>query len=190
MPLNRAGEILQDNLSLNHIVNVRAMNEVVGSADGMVRFTELPNASMGSRVATGRVSNEATEAMSYEIKQVALDAYAPVKPSLIKIDTQGYVYQPLSGLKNIIREQKPHLALEIDGKKAIEQYGNNFEKIFDIIGQGGYEFFIQFEAGEQPVAIDFSCIIPEWEKRNQFQKDIHLYARNPERFSSARHEQR
>ena len=80
-------------------------------------------------------------------------------------------------------EQKPNLALEIDGKKAIERYGNNFEKIFKIIWQNEYTYFVQFEADEEPEQIEFSKILTEWEKRNSFNKDIHLYARNSKSFS-------
>ena len=176
-------EILKENMSLNNISNVHAINAAVGSGTSVVNFTEFENNSMGSKVVPNETGHNLKRAMTYEIDQVSLDTYKSVRPSLIKIDTQGYIYQPLLGLKRIIAEQKPNLALEIDGKKEIEQYGNNFEAIFEIIEQNEYSYFVQFEEDREPEQIEFSKILTEWDIRNNFNKEIHLYAKNSVRFS-------
>ena len=84
-------------------------------------------------------------------------------------------------MEKLIAEQKPNLALEIDGKPVINQYGDHFEKIFEIIRQDDYTFFIQFQETEEPEQIEFSGIVREWEKRNALSSPIHLYVKNSRR---------
>ncbi len=156
-------EILKENIVLNNILNINPINEAVGNDNSFVTFIEFANSSMGSKVECEGYKYNKKQAVSYEIKQVSLDKYASMRPALIKIDTQGYVYQPLVGAKKLIEEQKPNLALEIDARVEINRYGNNFETIFEIINHHEYTFFIQFES-EEPEQIEFSKILIEWEK--------------------------
>ena len=168
-------EILRSNLSLNDIDNVSAVRAVVGGFDGVVDFIEDAASSMGAHVATG---NENPGTGGSKIDQVSLDRHANDRPSLVKMDTQGYLYQPLLGLQGIIRNQRPNLALEIDGKGAIENYGDNFNEIFDLIAHEDYTYFVSFDEKEEPMEIKLSELMPAWEKRNNFTQDIHLFARN------------
>lgn len=168
-------EILKKNLALNDINNVTAIRAVVGSCPGSVNFIEDAESSMGSHVVPG---NDNSGRDILKIEQVCLDVHAAERPALVKIDTQGYVYQPLLGLKDIIKYQRPNLALEIDGKKAINQYGDNFSKIFDLIAHEDYLYFVSFDESEEPKQINLSDLPREWEKRNNFTKDIHLFALN------------
>jgi FkbM family methyltransferase len=177
-PGKRNFEVLKENIVLNGISNIIPINEVVGNDNSLVNFIEFTYASMGSKVDIGKENYSKDQAIRYEIRQISLDKYASFRPSLIKIDTQGYVYEPLLGARELIKKQKPNLALEIDSKAAISQYGNNFEKIFEIIEQKDYMFFIQFESSEEPEQIEFSKILLEWEKRNRYSKEIHLFAKN------------
>lgn len=168
-------EILKKNLALNDIKNVSAIRAVVGSCAGSVDFMEDAASSMGSHVVP---DNGSGGRGSSKIEQVSLDVHAADRPALVKIDTQGYVYQPLLGLKDIIKNQRPNLALEIDGKNTINQYGDNFSKIFDLIAHEDYIYFVSFDEREEPAQINLSNLIHEWEKRNNFTKDIHLFAKN------------
>ena len=170
-------EVLKENISLNNLSNVHPINAAVGGSRDVVRFIEFLDNSMGSKVASGSAGPGRTSE-TYEVEQVLLDDSASLRPALIKIDTQGYVYQPLLGCRKIIEEQKPHLALEIDGKEDIEQYGANFDRILPIIHHEEYDYFAQFEEGEEPVPIPFSEILPQWNRRNGLMKNIHLYAKN------------
>lgn len=170
---------LQENIALNRITNVRPINAVVGPDDASVDFEEHLNESMGSKVTTHNVNEfHRVGTQRYEIEQVSLDRHSTEQIALIKIDTQGYVYQPLEGAKRIIQDQKPNLSIEIDSRAEIERYGNNFQKIFEIIAQDEYTFFAQFEAAEQPLQMELEEVLREWEKRNKFSKDIHLFAKN------------
>jgi hypothetical protein len=78
---------------------------------------------------------------------VGLDVHASEKPNLIKLDTQGYVYQPLVGLRNILETLRPNLALEIDRKSDIEAHGSSIEQIFDLISFDDYTYFVHFRVG-------------------------------------------
>lgn len=170
-------EILKENLALNNIENVSAINAVVGSCAGSVDFIEYADNSMGSRVAPSNGS-AGRDGTIRNLKQVSLDVHMAERPALVKIDTQGYVYQPLLGLKDMIENQRPNLALEIDGEDAIKEYGDNFSKIFDLIKHDDYIYFVSFDSSEEPVQMKLSELITEWEKRNNFTKDIHLFAQN------------
>lgn len=171
-------DVLRENISLNNMTNVVPINAAVGNANDVVYFTEYPNGSMDSQVTRRSKGHVKQLETCYAMQQVSLDNCGLDNPSLIKIDTQGYVYEPLQGMRKIITEQKPNLALEIDSKETVEKYGDNFENIFEIIKQDEYIYFIQFDAREEPQQIEHSKILQEWEKKNGFTKEIHLYAKN------------
>lgn len=171
--------VLVDNIKLNAIQNIFPIHAAVGAQDGFVGFDEYPDESMGSRVHTHGALVSSIQ--TYTVKQVSLDSHAPEKPTLIKIDTQGYVYQPLLGLKNIIRDQRPNLALEIDGIKAISKYGENFYKIFELIEHEDYEHFVAFNPREYPKQISLNSIVGQWKALNGLSGDIHLFAKNRRR---------
>jgi len=171
--------VLVDNLRLNAIQNVVPVQAASGDRDGVVVFDEYPEASMASKV--HGPGGAAPAAQTRQVDQVALDAHAAERPALIKIDTQGYVYQPLLGAKNLIREQRPHLALEIDGIEAIREYGDNFHKIFELIDHADYDYFVAFSDAEYPRRIALADVVSRWKSLNGLSGSIHLFARNRNR---------
>ena len=177
-PGNHNFETLLENIQLNRIENIQPLKQVVGDENTSVSFTEFMSDSMGSMV-TGNQDADAqgTAADTYIVQQVKLDQYLSKKPTLIKIDTQGYVYQSLLGAKTILEQLKPNLALELDSKDATKVYGDNFEKIFDLINYPEYEYYVQF-ASEPPEKIQFSDILSTWETKNNFASEIHLFVKN------------
>ena len=171
--------VLVDNLQLNAIRNVIPVQAAAGDSNGVVVFDEYPEASMASKVHAHDASPPS--ARSREVRQVCLDTHAAERPALIKIDTQGYVYQPLLGAKNLIREQRPHLALEIDGIEAIREYGDNFHKIFELIDHADYDYFVAFDSGDYPAQIALGEVVAQWRSLNNLSGNIHLFARNRNR---------
>ena len=169
-------EILKDNILLNNIENIVPINKAVGDKDCVIKFAEFSESSMGSKVAIDNNEFNTGQSNTYNINQVSLDTLSVI-PDFIKIDTQGYVFQPLLGAKTIIEERKPNLALEIDSRDVVNHYGNNFEKIFNLIDQNEYIYFIQFD-GKEPEKIELSNILSEWKKQNNYSKEIHLYVKN------------
>jgi FkbM family methyltransferase len=178
-PGARNYEILNANLRLNNVENVIPIRAVVGSDNSVVEFHEFLNDSMGSRIAQGDLLPSKNEYSVQHVPQVALDVHKTERPSLIKIDTQGYVYQPLLGLKSLIDSQRPNLALEIDPKVAVDQYGDNFERMFELIDYDNYMYFVHFSEDEEPHQTKLSDVLPEWKRLNNFSKEIHLYAKRP-----------
>ena len=69
------------------------------------------------------------------------------------------------------------LAIEIDSKRQINTFGNNFEKLFDIINHPDYDYYVSFSSAK-PKKIKFAKIIPTWNKINRCSKDIHLFCIN------------
>lgn len=167
-------EVLKKNLILNSVENVEPLRVAVADYSGEVYFREDPLSSMGSHV---RVAPEFSEGA---VKAVKLDELsgAGARPDLIKIDTQGYVYQTLLGGKQTIEQHRPNLAIEIDSRKAIASYGDYFDSIFELIDDPIYEYFVQYCSSEIPVCMSLKKIYEGWRMRNNFTRDIHLFARN------------
>ena len=86
---------------------------------------------MGSKVACDAPWSNEDDSVQ-RVAQVALDVHEAEKPSLIKIDTQGYIYQPLLGLKSIIDTRRPKpCSRNLTQKAKLIVYGENFERIFE-----------------------------------------------------------
>lgn len=172
-PGARNYEVLRRNLRLNGIQNVTAVRAAVGAETKTIEFIEISDASMGSHVATGAVRHNNAQ----QVPQVCLDVHASEKPGLIKLDTQGYVYQPLVGLRNVLETLRPNLALEIDRKSDIEAYGSKIEQIFDLISFDDYTYFVHFHESEKARPITLPKLLAEWERLNSCNEEIHLYAK-------------
>jgi FkbM family methyltransferase len=172
-PGARNYDVLRRNLRLNGVENVIAVRAAVGNETKTIEFIEIPDASMGSHVATGAVSHDKAQ----EVPQVCLDVDALEKPDLIKLDTQGYVYQPLVGLQNILKTFRPNLALEIDRKSDLEAYNSSIEQIVDLISFDDYTYFVQFHEREKPRPITLPNVLAEWKRLNNCNEEIHLYAK-------------
>jgi FkbM family methyltransferase len=175
-PGARNYEVLRRNLRLNGIENVIAVRAAVGAETKTIEFIEVPDGSMGSHVATGAVSHDEAQ----QVPQVCLDVDALEKPNLIKLDTQGYVYQPLLGLQNILKTLRPHLALEIDRESDLEAHNSGIEEILDLISFDDYTYFVQFHASEKARPIKLANLLAEWKRLNNCNEEIHLYAKKTE----------
>ena len=171
--------VLVENLELNGIRNVVAIQAAVGDTEGFVEFEEFSGSSMASRVHAAAMPQASVP--TAKVRQATLDAHAPERPALIKIDTQGYVYQPLLGARKLIEEQRPNLALEIDGIEAVREYGDNFFRIFELIDHPDYEYFVAFAASEYPSPVALREVITRWKSLNNLSGNIHLFARNRNR---------
>ena len=165
--------ILKENLELNNVKNVTAINAACGANNGFVYFDENREHSMGSSVSTN-----VNKFSSRKVDLVSLDNHINESPTLVKIDTQGYVYQPLLGMSNLIRVHRPNLAIEIDGRKAISRYGDNFEAIFELINHDFYDYYVSFKSSDYPELINLKDVIPRWIEFNNCTGDIHLFAKN------------
>lgn len=172
-------QVLAENLALNAIRNVEPVQAAVGDAAGVVEFAEFAGASMASRVHAAAMPG--TAASTRKVRQVALDAHAAERPALIKLDTQGYVYQPLLGARRLIEAQRPNLALEIDGIEAVREYGDNFHRIFELIDHSDYDYFVAFADSEYPSPIKLCDVVTRWKSLNGLSGSIHLFARNRNR---------
>jgi FkbM family methyltransferase len=170
--------VLQENLALNGIRNVVPVQAAVGDAEGFVEFEEFAGASMASKVHAAERAPAASA--TRKVKQVALDIHAPERPALVKLDTQGYVYQPLLGARRLLVEQRPHLALEIDGIEAVREYGDHFHAIFELIDHPDYDYFVAF-ATESPQPMPLREVVSRWKSLNGFAGSIHLFAKNRRR---------
>jgi FkbM family methyltransferase len=166
-------QVLAENLALNSVRNVVPVQAAVGDAEGEVEFEEYAGASMASRVHAASMASATTR----KVRQVALDAHFAERPALIKLDTQGYVYQPLLGARRLLREQRPHLALEIDGIDAVREYGDHFHAIFELIDHPDYDYYVAFET-ESPQPMPLPKVLDQWKALNGLAGSIHLFAKN------------
>lgn len=167
-PGNKNFYILNKNLQLNSIKNVEPLQAAVGDISKKVNFFD---GSMGSSVIENTGEN------TIEVNQIVIDEYFEnIIPDLIKIDVQGYVEQCLKGMKKIISDHRPNLAVEIDYKELIEKCGGDLKRIFKMLYFDDYTYFVQFGYYDEPEEISYKDILSDWNKRNKFKDDIHLFA--------------
>jgi|TARA_B110001450_G_C17543614_1_gene449646 FkbM family methyltransferase len=162
-------KILEKNLKLNSIINVKCLNNVVGDDRKKVSFKENKDYSMSSSV-----SND-TSFHGDLIDQITLDEFSKVYPNLIKIDVQGYVDQVLNGMSRILKESGSNFAIEIDPVSVINSCGGNLSNIFKNLELPSYQYYAQFDTNKPPQKILYSEILRTWEKVNNCSEDLHLF---------------
>jgi len=129
-------EILTKNIGLNNLTNVDARMEAVGAKAGTITFDE---ASSGIS-ATGR---------GVSVKVACLDDYAHLRPTLLKVDVEGFEIQVLEGAKQIL-STRPKLEIEVHAE-LLPQYGATVADLFGLIGSDDYRFWVQWRDDQMPV---------------------------------------
>lgn len=115
-PIPSTFNILTTNLKLNNLENkVRSINVGLGSEEGILKFTK--SLDTVNHVATS------VETETLDIKVEILDDIIIItKPTLIKIDVEGYETEVLKGMENVLNS--PHLkAIIIEMNGSGKSYG-------------------------------------------------------------------
>jgi FkbM family methyltransferase len=127
--------ILESNIALNKIENVISHMKGVGSSSGTLYFDKT----------TSAISSAS---LGIKIDIVPLDEFEHLKPTLIKIDVEGFEVDVLRGAKKIL-ESRPKIELEIHPEQ-MAQFGVSTKDIFEIIDLKNYKTWIQWRDDEYP----------------------------------------
>lgn len=95
-------EKLKNLVKKRELQNIEVKNQATGQIQGKIGFV-----SSGNMVS--KVVNDQKEGNQVDI--VALDNYINEKPSIIKMDVEGFEFETLKGAETIIRSLKPKLAI-------------------------------------------------------------------------------
>ena len=145
-------KIIEKNIQINNLKNVRLEKKAVGSAVGKITMNDDSNSSVA-------MPGEGTE-----VTMVCLDEYAQWKPDFVKIDVEGYEMHVLQGGQAIFAT-KPKFAIEIH-TEVLSRYGASVHDILKLIGAENYKLWIQWEDDQWPV---------EYDLKTPITKRVHLF---------------
>lgn len=164
--------VLQENMHLNRVENISALQAAAGEKRSTTTFTEISDGSMGSHISHSSSRN------SIDVEILPLDAFIKDMPSLVKVDVQGYVHQVLLGMIRLIEQCRPNLSIEIDSRRHTSSMGGDFCHIFELLDLKGYTFYVSFDASCKPEPISIKNVVPAWERINGCSGDIHLFGKS------------
>lgn len=140
-------DVIDMNIEQNKIRNVVVERKAVGAAPGRVTISRESNSSV---IPSGGV----------EVELTCLDEYEQLRPTLLKIDVEGFEAQVLQGAKKVL-STRPKLAIEIHYPRLAKQYGASVEDLFRLIGVEDYKLWIQWESDQQPEDYDIGTPIEQ-----------------------------
>jgi FkbM family methyltransferase len=142
-PHPRNAAILRRNLQLNGITNVTLRENAVGASHGTVAITDASN----SAVRRHRFALNAVKA-----NMVTLDDFANERPTLLKIDVEGFELAVLQGAGEVLKA-RPKLAIEIHADE-LHRYGTSVAQLMGCLDLSGYEQWIQWDDASPAVRYD------------------------------------
>ena len=147
-PHPRNAEILQRNLDLNRIGNATLRRYAVGAAPGTVLMRDASNASVTSNVNAPRAFNA---------EVVKLDDFRDEKPTVLKIDVEGFETEVLKGATEILKT-RPKLAIEVH-TPGLGNYGTSVAQMLGYLDIAAYQLWVQWDDDSDPVPYDIGTPI-------------------------------
>ncbi len=130
-------EMIEENKKMNHATNIKvyhnALSDVSGKFVGFTRINYNDNyiSTVGIRTEAGLRG----EPHCGNVETIALDDLNIENIGLIKLDLEGHEPEALKGMDRTIREQKPHLIIELTEGYLKHEVPHVIKKIEDM----GYE---------------------------------------------------
>lgn len=136
VPLNT--DVIARNIELNKIENVTLVRAAVGLKTGRTWITDESNAQVSG------------PGQGIEVDVVALDDYAHLNPTLLKIDVEGFEAEVLKGAQNVLAKcPKIHLELH---PNPLKRFGSSLEEVLELMGADRYDLWFRMK-GEDNVRI-------------------------------------
>ena len=134
-------KILKQHIIMNELVNVDALNFLVGDENKTIKFFEDNNSvsPKNSIVMIEKISSYSTT----KKKQISLDSYfggKDINPDIIKIDVEGAELLVLEGAKQLILTSKPKIYLSTHPSR-IEELGQTIEQLLNTIKELNYSIY-------------------------------------------------
>lgn len=144
--------VIKKNLGLNNLNNVRVENKAIGEKPGSIRFSYFPNATIqSSKIGT------------MPVDVVNIDSYLDEKPTLLKLDIEGYEVEALKGAQKVLAT-KPKLAIEIHTEQ-LPDFQHTVKDVFDQLDLTDYECTVMYPDGFKPLG-----------KIKDIKTNVHLFA--------------
>lgn len=151
-PDNQA--ILQKNIEINSATNVTIVPNAVGEKDGSIMIS---HSSSNSYILKGK------EQAGIEVAIVKADDFLHLKPTVIKIDVEGFETDVLKGATEILKTL-PKLAIELH-PDMMGRYGTSVKELLSLISPQ-YNLWVQWEILKAPVPYD--CAKPITDRAHLF----------------------
>lgn len=148
-------EILRKNLAANEVRHVTVEAQAVGASVGRTRISQDYNASV---VVKGYAQRE--------VGLATLDQFAHLRPTVLKIDVEGYEVEVLRGARAILAT-RPKLAIELHVRE-LAQYGHTPDDVLACIDRQHYALWLQPNGQTNPRPYDGRKIAAD--------RQVHLYA--------------
>jgi FkbM family methyltransferase len=132
--------ILRRNMELNGISNVQVKRQAAGEETKSARFSKMT------------ISTNSCRGSCEKVEMICLDDLAHLRPSLLKLDVQGYEVKVLKGSRKILRNH-PKLAIEIHSG-GIKQYGDTIEEMLSLLDLDMYRSWVMY--GDEGEVVPFS----------------------------------
>lgn len=139
LPRNCA--IIDRNLKQNNLQNVQLEKKAVGAQPETVFMNDASNSSV----------DYSRRGVAVEV--VRLDDYIAVKPTVLKIDVEGFELQVLEGATGVLALH-PKIELELHTLD-LPRYNASIEKIFKAIDPSRYQTWVQWDDVSEPELYDF-----------------------------------
>jgi FkbM family methyltransferase len=111
-----------ENVALNKLTNVQAINRAVGDEEGtllLVFDPRMPGAGSGDGIISAQITSSIAEAATVEVPTVRLDDDVERRglppADFIKIDVEGMELAALEGMQRTLASRHPALYLELHG---------------------------------------------------------------------------
>ena len=145
-PNPKSISIIEEHLTINNLENVQVHEIAVGCNRGKDTLI-VHRGRRGSGTLNEKIKSKFEAGGNnqyYEVEVFPLDEYVKVKrlptPDFVKIDTEGYEYQCLLGMEEILSRHHPDLYIEMHGA-TLEEKINNAQQIVQHLKSNDYEIF-------------------------------------------------
>lgn len=118
------------------------------------------------KISISGASNSAvvTSGAGVRVKVTTLDQYEHLRPTLLKIDVEGFETKVLQGARKIL-SMRPKLAIEIHTEQ-LSRYGSSVHDLFSLIDVDSYQLWVQWEDNQEP---------EEYEVGTPIESRVHLF---------------
>ena len=126
--------LIEENLKLNNIINVNINNFAVSDHNGFERIPLLQNPNPGLKI-----NSKANKYL--DIKAIQIDDYIlehKIFPDFIKIDVEGAELKVIKGMKNVLKQKKLKLLIEIHVDNLRDYFNSDYKEILKIIEDEGF----------------------------------------------------
>ncbi len=143
-PVRRVHETLINNVSRNGLdARVTILNLALGDSNGVVRFNEAEDPTMGS-IHSEDLGPPTGKIIDVECRTLdSVVAELNVAPDFLKIDVEGFEHAVLRGGRKLLTQVRPRIVLEANP-------GGPARELTEILAEHGYEFYNLTDGGLEP----------------------------------------